>query len=211
VKSQCSSCRPRFAAAYARPGGITQAIKPQPRRDALSVIPGQRGRSVKASLRRSRPSPALRHQPSAPADAKHAVAVVPVGVIAQQHQVIAHLAAVCHRRCCCQLCQPYRPPTLRIITSALPGFQSGYSHVLCSWREYAAAVGPGATTENSFPGQIRKKGLHTDRNIAASQLRPPTCCKAPFRRPPSVVRHKKTGAIGRRLVISAGVKSPPAL
>ncbi|GKP18729.1 hypothetical protein NUKP16_18090 [Klebsiella quasipneumoniae] len=45
--------------------------------------------------------------------------------------------------------------------------------------EYAAAVSPGATTENGFPGQTRKKGLHDQQqNIflrASFQLsRPPT-------------------------------------
>ncbi len=37
--------------------------------------------------------------------------------------------------------------------------------------EYAAAIGPDAMTENSFPGQIRKKGLYYhQQNIFCERL-----------------------------------------
>ncbi|MBD3709852.1 hypothetical protein IE996_27135 [Klebsiella pneumoniae] len=94
--------------------------------------------------------------------------------------------------------------------------------------EYAAAIGSGATTENSFPGQIRKKLCILDRrtffcerlpNFAhrnhlwprgagENNLLPVVTESAPIG---WCEGHKKTGAIGRRLVNSAGVKSPPAL
>ena len=86
--------------------------------------------------------------------------------------------------------------------------------------EYAAAIGPDAMTENSFPGQIRKKGLYYhQQNIflrTSIQLRlpqPPVTwggwkrpCPCGKGDPPigmGCKGHKKTGAIGRRLVISA--------
>ncbi len=163
-------CSRRF-----RPCGAAQTIKPQTGRNASQRDPGQRGRSVKDVPRRSQ-APPLRAQAPAhfvPADAKHAVPVVGVGVIAQKEQKIPHWTAVCHSRCCCcQRCQPYRPPTLRIIISvSVTGFHQG-SHVLCSWRRVCRGDWPGATTENSFPGQIRKKLCILDRRTFFANVYP---------------------------------------
>ncbi|CDL52400.1 hypothetical protein [Klebsiella pneumoniae ISC21] len=43
------------------------------------------------------------------------------------------------------------------------GFHQGVAMFSVHGVEYAAAIGPGATTENSFPGQIRKKLCILDR------------------------------------------------
>ncbi len=184
VRSQCSSCRPRSAAADSPPsGGAAQTIKPQTGRNASQSDP-RPARAQREGCPRGavRPLPsALRHQPtSSSADAKHAVPVVGVGVIAQKEQKIPHRTAVCHSRCCCcQRCQPYRPPTLRIIisVSVTEGFHQGVAMFSVHGVEYAAAIGSGATTENSFPGQIRKKSFaySTEGHFlrASTQLRPP--------------------------------------
>ena len=101
------------------------------------------------------------------------------------------------------------------------GFHQGVAMFSVHGVEYAAAISPGATTENSFPGQIRKKALHTrQKDIflrASTQLRPPqppvAWGEGENNLLPVVTEsapigwcegHKKTGAIGRRLVISAG-------
>ncbi|MCS5824063.1 hypothetical protein LNO55_01470 [Klebsiella pneumoniae subsp. pneumoniae] len=87
--------------------------------------------------------------------------------------------------------------------------------------EYAAAIGPGATTENSFPGQIRKKSFaysteeHFFANAYPTSPTATTCGLGAGENNllPVVTEsapigwcegHKKTGAIERRLVISAG-------
>ncbi|CDK66848.1 hypothetical protein [Klebsiella pneumoniae IS10] len=101
------------------------------------------------------------------------------------------------------------------------GFHQGVAMFSVHGVEYAAAIGSGATTENSFPGQIRKKALHTrQKDIflrASTQLRPPQPPVAwgagennllPVVTESAPIGwcegHKKTGAIGRRLVNSAG-------
>ena len=79
-------CSRRFPA-----GGAAQTIKPQTGVTPASVIPGQRGRSVK-DVPEAQSGPSLRAQAPAHfvADAKHAVPVVGVGVIAQKEQKIPH-------------------------------------------------------------------------------------------------------------------------
>ncbi len=183
------------------------------------------------SPRRSQ-APPLRAQAPAHfvlADAKHAVPVVGVGVIAQKEQKIPHLDGGL--------------PQSLLLLPALPavqaadaedhhqcqryqGFHQGVAMFSVHGVEYAAAIGPGATTENSFPGQIRKKLCILDRRTFFANVYPtlPTATTCGLgagennllpvvteSAPIGWCEGHKTGAIGRRLVISAGVKSPPAL
>ena len=75
-----------------RPSGAAQTIKPQTGRNASQRDP-RPARAQREGCPRGavRPLPsALRHQPTSSADAKHAVPVVGVGVIAQKEQKIPH-------------------------------------------------------------------------------------------------------------------------